>query len=152
MGSFRALVRCGSACVATAIVVAACSGAGQRSGPSINDEVHDGNFAFTVKSISLGVPETGHHTAQGAFVVINLMVRNIGGVARSVYCQNQVLRDPTGRGYENGVSLREEQILVEPGKQVHVACAFDAPTGMLPTGIVLRDSQFSRGVMVRLLS
>lgn len=139
-------------CVVAAMLVSGCLGTTHRSGPSFGDEVRDGDFAFTVTSISLGVPKTGNRTAQGVFVVVNLTVKNVGTGPRSVYCQNQTLRDPAGKRYENGVAIGddEDQLRIKPGKAAHVTCAFDVPTSTLPAVIEVRDSQFSRGVRVTL--
>jgi hypothetical protein len=123
------------------------------SGPSLGVEVRDGDFAFTATSIHLGVPKTGNRTAEGVFVLVNLSVKNKGTGPRSVYCQNQTLRDFAGKRYENAVSVgaSEDQLRIQPGKAADITCAFDVPTGTLPAAIEVRDSQFSRGVRVMLL-
>jgi hypothetical protein len=120
---------------------------------SLNEEVRDGNFAFTVTAVNIGVPKTGHQTAQGVFVVFQIMVKNVGDAPRTVYCQNQRLKDQAGKTYDNAVSIvgREGQAVINPGKEVHVTCAFDVPAGTLPAAIVVHDSAYSRGVTVEVL-
>lgn len=139
--------------VAAAALVSGCLGVPHSSGPSLGNEVRDGDFAFTVSAIDLGLTKAGNRTAQGVFVVVNLLVRNVGPGARSVYCQDQILRDAAGKRYENAVVVdtRVDQVRIEPGKQALVRCAFDVPTGTLPAAIEVRASQFSRGVRVTLL-
>ncbi|WP_310785761.1 DUF4352 domain-containing protein [Mycobacterium sp. Z3061] len=148
-------VRSNTAVVWTVAALAAsgCLGAQHASNPSLNDEVRVGDLAFTVTAINLGVPQTGHRTAQGVFVVVNLAVGNKGDRPRSVYCQDQTLRDPAGKRYGNAMNLDSpaDLVTVGPGNRVLVKCAFDVPTGTLPAAIELRDSQYSKGVRVTLL-
>ncbi|MCV7196951.1 DUF4352 domain-containing protein [Mycobacterium angelicum] len=144
-----------SALVAVAIVVSGCLSWVHSSAPtaSLNDEVRDGNFAFTVTVIDLGVQKIGYQAPQGVFVVVHLMVKNIGKLPRTVYCQNQTLRDQAGRKYDNALTVgsREDQININPGSQVHVRCAFDVPVGTLPATLQVRDSPYSKGAIVTLL-
>ncbi|ORA15901.1 DUF4352 domain-containing protein [Mycobacterium asiaticum] len=139
---------------AVAVLITGCLGTRHHSGPGLNDEVRDGTLAFTVTAIHLGVPKTGHRTAQGVFVVVNLMVKNGGPTSRAVYCQDQTLTDFSGKHYDHAVNLDgpNDRTNIEPGKEVHVTCAFDVPNGMLPASITLRASQFSHGVRVALLA
>ena len=134
--------------------VTGCLGSSHSSNPGINDEVRDGHFAFTVTAINVGVPKTGDRTAQGTFVVVNLMVKNISGAPRAVYCQNQTLRDFAGKKYDDAVNLnsREDRVNIDPGDRVHITCAFDVQRGALPAAIELRDSPYTRGVRVTLLA
>ena len=141
--------------VAVITVAASITGchASRNGTTSLNDEVRDGDFAFTVTAINLGVPETGNRTAQGVFVVVHLMVRNISGGPRSVHCQNQVLKDFAGKKYDNAVNIgnRDDLTTIEPGRRVHVTCAFDVPTGALPSTLQVHDAPYSRGATVALL-
>lgn len=136
-----------------ALAASGCLGAPHPSDPSLNDEVRVGDLAFTVTAINLGVPQTGHRTAQGVFVVVDLAVGNTGERPRSVYCQDQTLRDSAGKRYGNAMNLDSPADLftVGPGSKMLVKCAFDVPTGTLPAAIELRDSQYSKGVRVTLL-
>lgn len=134
--------------------ITGCLGSRHASNPGINDEVRDGHFAFTVTVINVGVPKTGNRTAEGAFVVVNLMVKNISGAPRAFYCQNQTLRDFGGKKYDDAVNLdsREDRVNIDPGSGVKIRCAFDVPQGALPAAVELRDSPYSRGVRVALLA
>lgn len=135
------------------LATSGCFGARHASAPSLNDEVRIGALAFTVTAINLGVPKTVHRAAQGVFVVVNLMVNNVGDRPRSVSCQDQTLKDPAGKRYENAVNVDSpgDLVRVGPGAKVLIKCAFDVPTGALPAAIELRDSPYSRGVTVTLL-
>lgn len=139
--------------ILVAVTASGCFGARHDSAPSLNDEVRLGELAFTVTTINLGVPTTGHRTAQGVFVVVNLKVQNVGDRPRSVFCQDQTLRDRAGKRYTNVVNLDSpgDLVRVGPGTTVLVKCAFDVPSGALPAAIELRDSPYSRGVTVMLL-
>ncbi|MBI2699391.1 hypothetical protein A9W98_01605 [Mycobacterium gordonae] len=139
--------------ILVALAASGCLGARHASAPSINDEVRVGELAFTVTSINLGVPATGHRTAQGVFHVVNLMIQNKGDRPRSVFCQDQTLRDPAGKRYTNVANIESpgDLVRIDPGAKVLVKCAFDVPSGTLPAAIELRDSPYSRGVTVRLL-
>jgi hypothetical protein len=136
-----------------AFAVSGCFGVRHTSAPSFNDQVRVGELAFTVTAINLGVPKTGHRTAQGVFVVVNLMVENKGDRPRSVHCQDQILGDSAGKKYENAVNVdaAEDLVRVGPAAKVLFKCAFDVPSGMLPAAIELHDSPYHRGVDVTLL-
>lgn len=134
-----------------ALAASGCLGARHTSAPSLNDEVLVGELAFTVTALSLGVPTTGYRSAQGVFVVVNLMVQNKGDRPRSVYCQDQVLRDAAGKKYDNAVSVESREVTVAPGNKTLLKCAFDVPNGTLPAAVELHDSPYSRGATVALL-
>ncbi len=138
---------------AVALAVSGCFGARHASGPSLNDEVKVGELEFTVTAINLGVPTTGHRTAQGVFVVVTLMVENVSDRPRSVYCQDQTLKDPAGRRYGNALNLDSpaDLVIVGPGTKTLIRCAFDVPSGTLPAAIELRDSPYPKAVDVTLL-
>jgi Domain of unknown function (DUF4352) len=139
--------------VTTLVTGCLSSGHGSSSTAALNDEVHDGTFAFTVTRVDIGTPKIGRATAQGVFVIVDLKVKNLGDGPRTVYCQNQILKDLAGKGYDDAMTIgdRENLINIAPGRQVHVTCAFDVPKGTLPGTLVVHASQFSRGVSVKLL-
>lgn len=141
------------ALVVVAASVTACGGAGRHSKPSLNDEVREGNFVFTVTALNLGVPRTGSRTAPGTFVVVNLKVKNAGATSQPVYCQDQILTDRAGKKYNNAINLdhREDRVVIPPGKEVHVKCAFDVQRGALPDSLTVRDSTYTRGATVALM-
>jgi uncharacterized protein DUF4352 len=121
---------------------------------ALNEPVDVGAFAFTVTDVELSQPEIGNRTAEGTFVVVGITVRNIGDGPRSVYCQNQVLRDLSGRRYENGVTVdgRDDMISVEPATTVNFRCAFDVPVGTLAGAVEVHDTAYAAGATVRVLS
>lgn len=120
---------------------------------SLNEEVRVGAFAFTVKSVNIGTPKVGIRTAQGVFVVVEFTAKNIGDTPRSVYCQNQKLKDLSGRTYDDAVNVGsgEDLFSINPGKQVRFSCAFDVPKGTLPGTVEIHDSAYSKGVPVTVL-
>jgi hypothetical protein len=147
--------------LAAGLVVAGCDDDSARqpvygSAPtvSLNEPVDVGAFAFTVTSVELGQPKIGSRTAQGTFVVVDIAVDNIGDGPRTVYCQNQVLKDLTGRRYENGVTVgaADDMVSIKPGNRVDFQCAFDVPVGTLAGAVEVHDTAYSAGATVRVLS
>lgn len=86
---------------------------------ALNEAVDIGAFAFTVTNVELGLPKIGTRTAQGTFVVVDITVENIGDGSRTVYCQNQILKDLAGKRYDNGITLGdgEDLINIKPGNR-----------------------------------
>jgi hypothetical protein len=121
---------------------------------ALNQPVDVGGFAFTVTSVELGQPKIGNRTAEGTFVVVDLTVRNIGDGPRTVYCQNQALKDLAGKRYENGVTVGggEKMIGIEPGATAAFQCAFDVPVGTLAGAVEVHDTAYYAGATVRVLS
>jgi len=138
---------------AVAVMISGCTR--PRYGPetfALNQEVHVGVFAFTVTKVDLGVVQLGNKTAKGAFVVVDLSVRNIGDAPRTVYCQNQKLEDLAGKTYDGvNVDAGADLLNITPGKQVQFSCAFDVPKGTQPGYVVVHDSPNFRSATVRLL-
>src|SRR5882757_8887853 len=87
---------------------------------ALNEEVHDGGFAFTVTRVELAQPKIGYQSAQGTFVVVSMTVKNIGDGLRTVYCQNQVLTDLRGKTYVDAVpaGADEDMMNIKPGRRV----------------------------------
>ena len=127
-----------------------------RSGPTValNDEVRDGDFAFTVMGVELAASQVGLHKPQGVFVIVTIDAKNMGDDARTVYCQDQQIKDLTGRTYDNGVTVGagEDMINVKPGGRVDFKCAFDVPTGTLTAAVLVHTSTYSPGGTVTVLS
>ncbi len=121
---------------------------------ALNEVVDVGALAFTVTNVELGLPKIGTRTAQGTFVVVDITVENIGDGSRTVYCQNQIVKDLAGRRYENGVTVGdgEGMINIKPGSRVDFRCAFDVPVGTLTGAVEVHDMAYSAGATVRVLS
>ncbi len=121
---------------------------------ALNEAVDIGAFAFTVTNVELSQPEIGTRIAQGTFVIVHITVENIGDGRRTVYCQNQILKDLAGRRYDNGVTVGDgdDMINVEPGNRVDFQCAFDVPVGTLAGAVEVHDTAYSAGATVRVLS
>jgi Domain of unknown function (DUF4352) len=143
------------ALVAAATSLTACMGPLHDTTPAagLNEVVREGRFAFTVKSVDMGVPKVGRRTAEGVFVVVQIAVRNIGDDLRSVYCQNQRLKDLAGKTYHDGVTVggAENMSNIKPGKEAQFECAFDVRVATLPGVVDVHDLAFSRGVAVTVL-
>jgi hypothetical protein len=141
--------------LAATAMVTGCLSSVHSSSPtaSLNDEVRVGAFAFTVGSVNIGTPKIGIRTAQGVFVVVQFTAKNISDTPRSVYCQNQKLKDLAGRTFDDAVNVGngEDLLNVNPGKQVRFGCAFDVPKGTLPGTVEIHDSAYSKGVPVTVL-
>ena len=92
--------------LAAGLLVAGCDSSARQpahvAAPTValNHEVDVDSFAFTVTAVELAQPKIGYLTAQGTFVVVDMTVRNIGDGLRTVYCQNQNLKDLAGRTYD----------------------------------------------------
>lgn len=146
--------------VAVGLLVTGCDDSAPRtvygSAPTValNEAVDIGAFAFTVTNVELSQPKVGTRTAQGTFVVVDITVENIGDGPRTVYCQNQILKDLAGRRYDNGVTVGDgdELINIEPGNRVDFQCAFDVPAGTLAGSVDVHDTAYSAGATVRVLS
>jgi Domain of unknown function (DUF4352) len=143
------------AALAVTTAVTGCQTSAQSSSPtvSLSQEVRDGWFAFTVTRVNISTPTVGIHTAQGTFVVVDITVRNIGDEPRTMYCQNQKLKDVAGKTYDDAVTLGggEDVININPGKKVRVTCAFDVPKGTLTAAIEIHDRANSPGASVQVL-
>jgi hypothetical protein len=121
---------------------------------ALNEAVDVGAFAFTVTNVELSQPKIGNRTAQGTFVVVDITVKNIGDGPRTVYCQNQILKDLTGRAYEDGITVGagDDMINIKPGGRVDFQCAFDVPVGTLAGVVEVHDTAYFAGATVRVLS
>jgi hypothetical protein len=146
--------------IAAGILATGCDDSTPRteygSAPTValNEVVDVGSFAFTVTNVELGQPKIGTRTAQGTFAVVDITVENIGDGLRTVYCQNQILKDLAGRRYENGVTVGDgdDMIGIKPGDRVDFQCAFDLPVGTLTGAVELHDTAYTAGATVRVLS
>ena len=146
--------------IAAGVLVAGCDDSAPRTEygatptVALNEVVDVGAFAFTVTNVELGVPKVGSRTAEGTFVVVDITAENIGDGLRTVYCQNQVVKDLAGKRYENGVTVGdgEDLINIKPGTRVDLQCAFDVPVGTLTGAVEVHDTAYSAGATVRVLS
>jgi hypothetical protein len=146
--------------LAAGLVVTGCLDPVQRtvrsSTPTValNEEVDVGAFTFTVTAVELAQPKIGYRTAQGVFVVVDITVKNIGDDLRSVYCQNQILKDLAGRPYDNGVTVGagDDMSNIKPGNRAEFQCAFDVPVGTLAGAVEVHDMAYSAGATVKVLS
>jgi hypothetical protein len=141
--------------LAAAMPVAGCFGPlhNSSSAVALNEEVNVGKFAFTVNSVNIGEQKIGNETAQGVFIIVQIAVKNIGDDRRTVYCQDQKLKDLAGKTYDNAVTVGDRQTLIsiKPGQQVRFTCAFDVPKDTLPGAVEVHESQYSKGATVRVL-
>jgi hypothetical protein len=146
--------------VAAGLFATGCNGSVPRTVGSpaptvaLNEPVDVGSFAFSVTSVELAQPKIGYRSAEGTFVVVDFAVRNIGDGPRSVYCQNQVLKDLAGRRYDNGVAVGpgDDMANIKPGNRVRFQCAFDVPVDTLAGAVEVHDTAYAAGATVKVLS
>jgi archaellum component FlaG (FlaF/FlaG flagellin family) len=125
----------------------------------IGDKAHDGKFQFVVTGIKSGVPQIGdkylNTKAQGQFVLVSIVVKNIGneaqtfdGSSQTLYIGGKKFSADTGAA----IYLKDSQSFlndINPGNQVKGVVVFDVPkTASAFQKIELHDSAFSGGVTV----
>jgi uncharacterized protein DUF4352 len=149
------------AAVALAVSLTGCldsarRGPAQGASPTValGEDVRDGAFEFTVTRVELAASQIGLHRPEGVFVVIDITAKNVGEDLRTVYCQDQQMKDLAGRTYDNAVTVGagEDMINVKPGGRVAFTCAFDVPRGALTAAVLVHDSTYSPGATVTVLS
>jgi len=126
----------------------------------VGTAVRDGKFQFQVTAVdppqpSVGTNEFLRKTAQGEFVLIHVMITNIGTAAQDYAETGQKLIDVAGRQYsaDTGADMNVNQDLVptiNPGNHLAVALAFDVPQGTDVAAMEFHDSVFSGGASVAL--
>ncbi|MCX4098085.1 DUF4352 domain-containing protein [Nocardia sp. alder85J] len=158
-----------SARVTAAAGAAAPGGTGQpavapeaRATAGPNTPVRDGKFEFTVTAVQSGVSTVGDNpfmrkTAQGAYTIVSLTVKNISNVPYGFSPSDQDLFDAQNRKFGNdaaaAMNLQANTSLyadINPGNAITAQVAFDLPADAAPDHIVLHDSMFSGGTTVSL--
>ena len=151
---FIALAGCGS----TSNTVAPTSEEAAATGTP----VRDGGLAFSVLDVSttheVGDPkEPGLSiAAHGVFIVVDLSITNVGSVPVTFFDSYQTLIDTKGQTFEvsraadiyANRAIRSTRLTPGSGLLVHIA--FEVPVETVPATIVLRESESSDGVTVRL--
>jgi hypothetical protein len=145
-------------CGATSNTVAPRSGEPAATGTP----VRDGGLALSVLDVST-VREVGDPkepglslTAHGVFIVVDLSITNVGSVPVTFFDNYQTLIDITGRTFEvsRAADIYANRAIrstrLTPGTRLVVHIAFDVPAETVPAAIVLRESETSDGVTVRL--
>ena len=122
----------------------------------------DGKFEFRVldmtRAATAGNPSNQFEIvkAQGEFIILTLLVRNIGDEPQGYFGDNQKLIDASGREY--GASSAADLWMnvdnatgdINPGNSIQVSAAFDVPPGTAPTELEVHDSMFSGGARIGL--
>lgn len=133
--------------------------------PGIGTPVRDGQFQFTVNSVShvksVGDTSIGlGDTAKGEYTVLHLSIKNISGSSQTVDDSSQYVFDAKNRKFSadssadidgngtNGGGVFFDQL--NPGTTVKGKIFFDLPTGDTATKAELHDSFLSDGVTVSL--
>ena len=127
----------------------------------VGQKVRDGQFEFTVTKVTKGVKSVGdqyvNQKAQGAYVLVNVTVTNIGDSAQLLADSSQKLRDSKGREFSTdtaaAIYLKDNKVFlneINPGNSVKGTLVFDMPKGTEPASLELHDSPFSDGVTVQL--
>ncbi|GAB0102562.1 DUF4352 domain-containing protein [Nocardia sp. JMUB6875] len=130
--------------------------------PGLNTPVRDGKFEFVITEIQSGVKELGDNqflrkTAQGAYTIVSITVRNISNVPYGFSPGNQYVFDTKNRKFGNdaaaAINLQADTSLyadINPGNSITAQVVFDLPADSEPDHIVLHDSMFSGGTTVSL--
>lgn len=130
------------------------------SGPGV--PARDGQFRFVVRAASCGAKTVGGRfldaTARGVFCQVDVSVRNVGRLPRAFDVSDQTAYDVHGQAYESDLTASVQAnrgkvtFLAEvlPGERISRTLVFDVPAGARLTSIELRDSAWSRGVVVPL--
>jgi Domain of unknown function (DUF4352) len=122
----------------------------------------DGKFEFRVLGMTRAATAGNSSNqfeivkAQGEFIILTLLVRNIGDEPQGYFGDNQKLIDASGREY--GASSAADLWMnvdnvtgdINPGNSVQVSAAFDVPPGTAPTELEVHDSMFSGGARIGL--
>ncbi|GAB4587621.1 DUF4352 domain-containing protein [Nocardia sp. IFM 10818] len=130
--------------------------------PGLNTPVRDGKFEFVVTEVQSGIRTVGtneflQQTAQGAYTIVSLTIRNTSDKPYGFSPANQDLYDTQNRKFGNdaaaAINLQADTSLyanINPGNTVTAQIVFDLPADSTPDHIVLHDSMFSGGVTVSL--
>ena len=149
MGRLAALLM-----VPVAVLLASCGLFHTTSAPAgTGQKVLDGKFAFIVSQVDTS-PTFGHTRAHGVYVIVSTAVRDVGTEPQFFDMAAQRLKDSAGRQYSASLMdppFLEEVNSINPGLQVSIKLAFDAPPGVRPTQIVLHESASSLRAPVKLL-
>lgn len=143
-------------------VTSSAAAPGKPPAPGLNTPVRDGKFEFAITEIQSGVKELGDNpylrkTAQGAYTIVSITVRNTSNVPHGFSPGNQYVFDTKNRKFGNdaaaGMNLQADTSLyadINPGNSVTAQVVFDLPADSEPDRIVLHDSMFSGGATVSL--
>lgn len=115
----------------------------------MGQEVIDGKLAFIVNEVDRS-PTFNQTRARGEWLIVSMAVRNIGTAPQPFDMAAESLKESDGRGHSASLVDPPTENKIDPGLQVSVRLAFDAPPGVHPTQIVLRESASSPGVKVNL--
>ncbi|MFC9435880.1 DUF4352 domain-containing protein [Nocardia sp. NPDC057030] len=141
---------------------AAKPSADKPSGPGLDTPVRDGKFEFVVTGVQVGLAEVGDNpylrrTAQGAYTIVSMTVKNISNKPQGFSPSDQYLFDTQNRKFENdsmaAINLQADTSMyasVNPGNTVTAQVVFDLPADAVPSHIMLHDSMFSGGAKVTL--
>lgn len=137
-------------------------GAAKPAAGKVGQPVRDGKFEFTVQSVKPGVAQVGgqyaNKKAQGQFVLVTVVVKNVGKEAQTFDSSPQKGYGPDGAAFEaDGAAAlyanEESRTFLEtinPGNQVTGVLVFDIPKTATLAKVELHDSLFSGGVVVDL--
>jgi eukaryotic-like serine/threonine-protein kinase len=128
------------------------------SGPGV--PVRDGQLEFVVQSVECGVPDIGRtgwlRTADGAYCLIPIEVRNVGRESRQLNEWQVALHDSAGERHTADVAARwfvEQETLwdsVDPGNTIRGTLVFDIPADAEPVRLEFHDTVLSGGVELEL--
>lgn len=121
--------------------------------------VRDGKFEFAVTDVKSGVARVGLQSAQGAFLIVTLAVRNISDETKWFLPFGQKLFDAQGNAIDHDTTATAWQAMqsrlghsfeLRPGASATTVLVFDVPPGSTPAHLELHDFVLSDGVTVAL--
>ncbi|MFF3062979.1 DUF4352 domain-containing protein [Oerskovia sp. NPDC057915] len=129
--------------------------------PGLGAAVRDGKLEFTVMAVEPGVTHVGDELLgadpQGQFVLLHVVVTNVGDAARRVDAGAQRLVDTQGREHSAdptaGGHLGDAESFLDdvgPGSSIEGVVVFDVPADVVPASVELHDSFMSGGTTVAL--
>jgi len=144
---------------------ASSAAAAPAAAPGIGQAVHDGDFSFTLKSVSCGAAAAAAVGGQDGFgekvppgaaeCIATMTVTDDKGEAQTFFDSNQYAFDKAGRKLsadtDGGIYLTGDQDLkqLNPGITITALVPFQIPAGDSIVRLELHDSAFSGGVTVR---
>ncbi len=134
--------------------------AATATGTGLNQPARDGQFEFSVHSVSCGHRslQNGwlHADAKGGFCVVAMSVTNVGtdarrfadGVQQAIGSEGNRYEADTGAGVVANGNGDAVWNVVNPGITLSAKVVYDIPITATIVQLILHDSAFSRGVVV----
>jgi len=128
----------------------------------LNTPIKVGSFEYTITGTKDAGTTVGSsplsQTAQGTFVEVDLVVKNVGNSAATFLSNYVKLQDATGKTYDADptatlyASPQQQAWLaaINPGNSVTGPILFDVPAGTTAVSVQVTDNVFSKGRTISL--